>query len=447
MDDFALSHFHVVSPRFVDERDGAARRVVFATRSGEVRVLDDGLWQLIATGRIAELDETLVTELARIELLIRPGEDELASVMVRNNVAINSNAVLSLVVCPSASCQLGCPYCGQEHSRRWLSEFHQTAFLGMVERKLRGGSYKVLELCWFGAEPLLGIRVIRSFTPRIREIAEKYGCRYKSRIITNGLALTPTVATELVEQHSVAGIDVTLDGSEEAHDGRRSTKTGRGTFARIFRNLVSLASRDDLDVEIKLRTNVDASNWQSVSPLIRMLAEAGVQRRIGYYFAPVHSWGNQADKASLPRKEFAAREIEWFAEMMLQGYNVGLIPPRKPIVCLAVQHDGLVVDAAGALFNCTEVPYVPAYDDGTYRIGNVIDGETSASRRTLGDFNKRVTDGEYPCSTCRMLPVCGGACPKGWLEGWQPCPSALDNMPERLLLAYASSLQTEANAS
>jgi uncharacterized protein len=36
-----------------------------------------------------------------------------------------------------------------------------------------------------------------------------------------------------------------------------------------------------------------------------------------------------------------------------------------------------------------------------------------------------------------MLPVCGGLCPKSWLEGTPACPSAKFNITERLMLQYA----------
>ena len=68
-------------------------------------------------------------------------------------------------------------------------------------------------------------------------------------------------------------------------------------------------------------------------------------------------------------------------------------------------------------------------------------------RDRLGNFNERIRQGEYPCSTCRMLPVCGGACPKSWLEGIEPCPSAKSNVEQRLLLSYAlSRLEQEATS-
>jgi uncharacterized protein len=60
-------------------------------------------------------------------------------------------------------------------------------------------------------------------------------------------------------------------------------------------------------------------------------------------------------------------------------------------------------------------------------------------RERLGNFNERVLKKEFDCATCPMLPVCGGACPKSWLEGMAPCPSTKHNIQQRLLLAYAVS--------
>ena len=167
---------------------------------------------------------------------------------------------------------------------------------------------------------------------------------------------------------------------------------------------------------------------------------AGIQERITYYVAPVHAWGNDADAAALSPEDFAALEIQWFCDMIRLGFRPGLLPGRKHIVCMAVQPDSILVDATGTLFNCTEVPYVPAYGSpNQFAIGDVTTGEHLERRNLLGDFNTRVQNAEYSCSRCPMLPVCGGACPKAWLEGDKPCPSTLHNIGSRLLLAAAAS--------
>ncbi len=115
-----------------------------------------------------------------------------------------------------------------------------------------------------------------------------------------------------------------------------------------------------------------------------------------------------------------------------------------------------LVDAFGTLFNCTEVSYVKSYErpgstplpvidldprqqlatSNVYAIGHVTSREYFEGRAALGDFYSRVASAEYPCHGCRMLPTCGGACPKNWREGLKPCPPEKYNIEQRLILQY-----------
>ncbi|MFE6848829.1 radical SAM protein [Streptomyces sp. NPDC057686] len=437
-----LSKYHVASPSVADAHDWKRRRVVYATRSAELRVLDEDTWKTLATDP-AELPESISADLRSIRLLVDEDEDELRSIIDENLGAIDELSALSLVVTPTAQCQLGCGYCGQEHSARWLCPAHQQAFVRHVVKKLSKGRYEHVEVCWFGAEPLVGMKVIRELSPRLRAVSAEHACTFSARVITNGLALSKRVARELVLEHGVTGIDITLDGPPEYHDVRRGTKSGTPTFRRIFANLKELAAAD-LPVLVKLRINVDAHNWEGVPRLIRMLADAGLQRKVRCYFAPIHSWGNEAHKTALSAETYSSLEVEWYAELLLAGFDVGLVPDRKRIVCLAVQPDGVLVDAAGNLFHCTEAPYVPAYGEpNRMAIGTVEGGEDPGLRQELGNFNDDVLQERFDCASCPMLPVCGGACPKLWQEGVTPCPSALHNMPERLLLTLAAHRMAE----
>lgn len=434
-----ISKYHVVTPCFFDEVDQWSKRIVFATRTAQLRVISNTSWKIIESGVFNQLPEELLSDLIDIELLVPSNEDELEEILRRNNTAIGNDDTLYLVIQPTAHCQLGCGYCGQEHSLKWLNAKHQDALIQQTHAKLAGKQFRHVCISWFGAEPLSGMSVMRSLTPRLRALAEVFNCTYSASVITNGLALTEKVATELVEKHAIRSIHVTLDGTAEFHDVRRNQKNGLPTFNQIFTNVVGLARRTDLDVEIAIRTNVDGSNYEGVFPLLRMLAEAGIQQRVSYYIAPIHSWGNDADVLSLSPEEFAAREIEWFCEMVRLGFSTRVIPARRPVVCLAVQPHGVLTDATGTLFNCTEVSYVPTYGlPNKFAIGHVSTGEIPGKRNLIGDFNGRVARGQYPCASCRMLPVCGGACPKAWMEGREPCPSTRHNIEARLLLWYAT---------
>jgi uncharacterized protein len=435
-----LSAYHVASQAFLDEDDQVVKRLVFATRTATVVVIPEECWIATRNGNLGLLAQPMVAELREIELLVPADTDELETVLARQRAASAKDDRLTLVIQPTAACQLACDYCGQEHSRTHLSEAHQDLFLDSARRNLATGRYRALGIGWFGAEPLAGLRAMRRLSPRLQALAAEFGCDYTSSITTNGLSLTDDIATELVMTHAVGSITVSLDGLRDAHDARRPTKSGKPSFNRTLANLMRLCRRTDLNLDIDVRANVDRRNADQVEPLLRLLASAGVQDRINFYVAPVHSWGNDAHERSLSLEEFSKAEIGWFAEMARLGFRVSVVPELTSVVCIAVKPESAVVDATGALYNCTEVSYVPAYGQpNRFSIGHVETGTDSAKRQILGDFHDRVAAGAYSCATCRMLPVCGGACPKQWLEGRAPCPSAKVNIEDRLLLSYALS--------
>jgi uncharacterized protein len=461
-----LSRYCVVTVPFLDQVDQIAKRVVFSTRKAQRRIVDVGTWERIGHGALDGLPVAVLRDLVESEILVPDEEDELAAILGRNRAAVEDEDILYVVVEPTAQCQLGCSYCGQEHTAHLLSEEDQDRLVHGTRRRLEQGSYRVLRVSWFGAEPLLGLSVLRTLVPRLLALAEEFRCNYGSLMITNGLTLSDTLATELVRDLRVREFQITLDGTAEFHDARRHTKNGTsGTFERIFANIGALARRDDLRAEVIVRCNVDRRNVQGVSPLIQALARAEVLRRLAdFSVAPVHDWGNDAGKYALPPEEFARLELQWLAELISLGFTPPrLIPRRRPVNCMALRPTAVLVDPFGNLYNCTEASLVPTPSPAgkavpahpglttapyslplvstaeTFRIGDLKTGEQAGRRRALGDFNERVARGEYPCHSCRMLPVCGGGCPKHWLEGTPGCPSAKYNIEGRLLLSYALS--------
>jgi uncharacterized protein len=462
--DSILSRYHVSTPPFLDHQDGLCKRVAFATRTAEWRGIDVDTWARIEAGDVLSLPAAVLQDLLDIKLLVPADEDEVAAVLEGIHAAKNSGK-FGISVQPTALCQLDCDYCGQAHEAQDLSAENQDRLIHRMRGILAADSYRILNVAWYGAEPLLGLNVIRALAPRFRALAEEFHCEYRSHAITNGWELCDAVATELVKDLGVTGYLVTLDGPADMHDARRPTRGGGGSFARVFANVVALARRKDLEAGVVIRCNVDRRNVEGVSRLIQALADAqALEQILNITFYPVYNWGNDAGSRALPREEFAEREIGWLAELATRGLiSPTLIPGRGAMRCLAVPPHSFLVDPFGRLFNCSEASLVPgpprrpvAASDSpgatdvdrqspivstsaTYCIGDLASGEQPGRRQLLGDFEARVARGEYPCSTCRMLPVCGGECPKKWLEGGVPCPSTKYNIEARLLLGYALS--------
>jgi uncharacterized protein len=144
---------------------------------------------------------------------------------------------------------------------------------------------------------------------------------------------------------------------------------------------------------------------------------------------------------ALMKEEYAEMELEWLALQIRLGFKTGLLPGRKKIVCMAVRPGSELIDAHGYSYNCTEVSYVPAYGQpNLYATRLPETGQHTQSRNAaeLSEINRQIHAGDREqCHSCRMLPVCGGQCPKAWIEGHAPCPSAKFNMAERLNVLYA----------
>ena len=235
-------------------------------------------------------------------------------------------------------------------------------------------------------------------------------------------------------------IDVTLDGPEAYHDSHRYTKAGEGSFNIIFSSLMEILNSPTFDVSkcsVWIRCNVDQKNYEGVMPLIKLLAENNLQKKIGFYPIGIYSWGNDAHEGSLTKEDFAKKEMVWLTEMARLGFQQNLIPKRKKKVCMAVSKNSEMYDAKGNIFNCTEVSYVPKYEGSKYVIGHLKDTfPNKVADRPLSNWNNEILSNQFPCHHCRILPVCGGACPKSWHEDMRACPSGKYNIEDRLQLIY-----------
>lgn len=444
----SLSRYLVATEPF--DAHGQNSRIVLSTRSGKSVLISDEVWCALRDARWDCVPNATLAALRRLLVVVSEGDDELSLVIADNHREIAESRTLVQVIQPTAACQLGCSYCGQQHKTHEMVEPVRRGLVDKVQQRLARGNecgdrYEVLRVGWFGAEPLLGLATMRALTPELQAAADEAGCGYTARIVTNGIGLSLPIARELQALHGICHAEITLDGPARTHDLRRVTKRGsRPTFDAILRRLSAIADEPEIAFDITIRCNVDRSNADAVDDLIDVLFSNGLAKRVGLYFAPVHDWGNGAHETALDPQEFAEREIVWFARMLEQGFDVDLVPARKPIVCMAVRSDARLTDAYGTEFNCSEVSYVPAYGEpNRYATGHVSSAKEQVDH--FADFNQQVLASEDSwCHHCPMLPVCGGSCPKSWADGIPPCPSFKQNAKERLVLDFASKLQRAA---
>ena len=427
---------------FTDVLNKKEDRVLFCTRTGEALVIKSHIYDKLNSGDFDGLENSDFERLVDVKAIVPEEENELLQLVTENNSAIEQESSLYEVIQPTASCQLGCDYCGQSHAKVGLATELYDKIIDRIKVKAMSGKYNGMYIGWFGGEPLVGLKQIRDLTPKLMALAREFDMPYAAKIVTNGLSLKENIFVELVDEHKIDHIEVTLDGTGIYHDSRRHTKEGNATFDIIFKNLVSIFNREDFydkNCQISIRCNVDERNVDGVSPLIDLLYSHNLQHKISYFYpVGVYSWAqNDAHKKSITKEEFAEMEVGWLMELIQKEFSVRLLPGRVKKVCMSVSNTSEMFDAYGNIFDCTEVSYTPVYENTNYIKGNLkFPAESISSERSFRNWNAEILDGKFPCHSCKMLPVCGGGCPKSWHEDMRACPTAKFNIKDKLTLSY-----------
>ena len=342
------------------------------------------------------------------------------------------------VLMPTSYCNMGCEYCGQEHVRGGTTPQHRATVTARVTAALADPDTHTVTVRWFGGEPLMAFAAIRSMSREMVTAAERHQTDYSSMIITNGALLDLRKLRTLAHECAVRVVNITLDGTREVHDRHRPLKSGNGSYDRITQLLSTAIDMPEFDdVTFLIRTNVDVQNDEHVVPFLHEMADLGLANRpqVSFELHEIHPWGNDVAHLQMTRQKYAEKEIEWFTVMDELGLTHSMLPTVvKTNVCVATSREAEVLDASGGVFSCTEQPLVPGLEHT--RLAS-IDELAATARRPAGQFDtwaESVAAGEQRCSTCSLLPVCGGACPKSWADGTPACPSLRRNIDQRLLL-------------
>jgi len=443
-----ISHYHHVA---TDEDLFPGHCFVLSTRTSSVLKLRNEHWAALEAMRLDDVPERIVMQAVEADLLVDKNCDELRYVLDENiaETQDTDRTRLSYTIQPSAYCQLGCHYCGQEHVKKTMDGSVSSKVFERLETSVRNNpDLKSLHVHWYGGEPLTGLSCIRDLSPQIIRLCEERSIEYSAHIVTNGLNLKLDLFRELVQDHRITSYQITIDGDEGFHDTRRMLKNSGPSFSIIYsnvKNIVSSSFYKDGKAKINIRCNVDSENRDNVIPFIDKLHGDGILDKVGFYMSPVHDWGDlmASEVHGISKEDFADFEIEVYLKLM--GYKAldmaGIIPARTKTPCMVVSSTSEVMDAYGNVSTCWEIPYTPHYDGSDYYSGNLLtEANVDSTNAPMRNWFNEVPDSTAWCKDCNFLPMCGGTCPKNWKEGTPSCPSFKHNMDDRIFLKYYDSI-------
>lgn len=419
--------------------DGTQRmRMLYATRTGSMVCVPEEAAAQLAEGRLEGIDPELLEGLREIEAVVAAGPDaarELDVVLARQRAASADRSTLRYVLLPTTYCNMGCSYCGQEHTRGRLSARHRDAVARRVLAGIEAQATRSVKVSWFGAEPMIGYPMILDLSARFTAAARDRGVEYVSRMVTNGSLLTLEKLRKLRRECQVTKFDITLDGPARIHDAHRPLRNGKKSFDRTTRLLLEALRDDSLsDVLFILRTNIDVENMDWVDEYLDTMADLGFSdEQVLFNLAPVYPWGNDVSRIEIDRRVYARHEVDWMRRMNRLGLRFTALPNEpEGVLCAAVSQSVEIHSSSGAMFSCSEYPLVPQHEKGG-GLGPIETLPVSAPRPIgpFDDWHDAVANGETPCHSCYFFPVCGGACPKQWREGAVPCPPYKFTLEER----------------
>lgn len=353
--------------------------------------------------------ERITGQLIENKYLVEDDVDEMGIVSRRKLCGVKDSNRLDVVIMPNMTCNFACPYCYESHQ---LSAFMKENIERSLKRWLTKEipKFKVLFVSWFGGEPLLSYNQIVSVGKHIRKICKKYDVGLLTNITTNGYLLNEKRVEELTRL-GFLNYQFTVDGPPEVHDRLRILKNGKGTFSRIFRNIMLLLKAHE-EVVISLRVNFNQTNFHSIPDLLRLFPDS-VRGRLRIVYEPIFGERCLSATANIPSEEISSSMVEYYRLAKDLGYDVtiGNIGTGKLVYCFAERENQFVFNYNGDIFKCT----VSSFDSGE-RLGYLTNGGVVIRDKEQWNRWFGMPLFEERCKDCQFLPLCMGGCRKSRLE-------------------------------
>lgn len=343
-------------------------------------------------------DSFLITN----ELIKKVDEDEVDKYLTQISEADKER--LGLTVLTHGDCNFRCKYCYEHFTNISMSLETENAIFYFVEEKIKTGQFKYLTVAWFGGEPLLGFKTIVSLGKRLISLCNKYNVNYDSSLTTNGFLLDKKKFVTLVTDLRVTSYQITLDGNQESHDRQRISRTGKGTYDRILKNLIDMR-QTKLDFECIIRFNITKENYPNICSFLKhdglIFKE---DERFLLFYCNVGDWGKGdrvENSLTLVNRstafELSKRAVKEGYSLFASRYNTSHF-----FSCYTNKKNHYAFNVNGIVQSCT----VALYDKKNI-FGNINTGFVNQNK-----IDKWVINVDDSCSDCPYLLICkSGNCP------------------------------------
>ncbi len=385
------------------------KRYLYDTGSGSLHECDEKTADHLRGAPVEFTDAELKEVLADIAGLKEQG---LLYAEEPKAFPMKSREVKALCLHVSHDCNLRCKYCfadeGAYHSARETMS-SETAKAAIDFLLKESGSRKVLEVDFFGGEPLMNLGVVKETVYYAKAEAAKRGKRFLFTTTTNGLLLDDDAIKFFNEE--MENVVLSLDGRKEVHDAVRKTVNGKGSFDAVIGKIKEFVkSRGDKHYYV--RGTFTAKNLD-FSKDVLFLADEGFD---SLSMEPVVTDipELQIREEHLPRIE---KEYENLCEEYIKReeagegfnffhFNVDL--EGGPCLSKRVSACGAGNEYFSVVPNGDVYPCHQFAGDPKWRMGNVFEGKLDGALREK--FAGSCLFTRKKCGDCFAKFICSGGC-------------------------------------
>lgn len=332
----------------------------------------------------------------------------------KKDVPIKSDEVKALCLHICHDCNLSCEYCfagkGKYKGKSEYMSF-EVAKRAVDFLIKNSGKRKILEMDFFGGEPLMNLDVVKKTVDYAETRAKTEGKTFLFTLTTNGVLLSEETAKWLNEK--MENVVLSIDGRKSVHDGVRKTVNGKGSYDVIIENLKRFVKmRKDKHYYVRgtfTNKNLDFSND------VLTLADEGFEH---ISLEPVVLDKTDPlyigeEKIPAIKEEYRKLAAEYLARKKRGDklfnffhFNIDLeggVCLKKRISACGAGNEYFSVTPNGDIFPCHQFASRPEY-----KMGNVFDGKIDEGIRSI--FKNANLYTKKKCENCFAKYHCSGGC-------------------------------------
>lgn len=349
---------------------------------------------------------------------------KLAELLHRRDSILHKNFMFII----SYDCNFRCPYCyenGISHNgRQWTKkQFDRQMVDRVFKAMLEIEPHQELHdkhITLYGGEPLLkeNKEIVQYIVKKGRELG------YVFEAITNGYDLLEF--EDLLGPDQIRFLQITVDGAKKQHNKRRIHYTDKETFDRIIQN-IDIALRHE--VEVSVRVNTDADNYQDLETLTTLFDSLGYSqnKNFMFYSALLMDYEVPEEKKRQTQQRCAQNGSSTFhymthLEFNRKHQNSGYIcqdtnvikkiytamQDKKPLrlhsIYCSAQSGEYLFDPYGDIYGCWSHVGKPES-----ALGHIGDSHIEWTK-IREEWQERHTGKSESCSRCKYVFLCSGGC-------------------------------------